>query len=301
MRSSGAALRQQQQPARCHRRNAHQHHPTQAGTGTEFTITGLNVPVLSVHATQISDNDLQGLFNTLLTGNDTIIGSSGNDTLVASGPNDSLAGNGGTDVLTGLAGGDTTAVVGLARREATVAFSGSSGIVTGAGIADTLSAIERIRFVDGTLAYGADSPEAQAARLYQAAFGRAPDASGTRSYWAGVAAGWRVARRPRRRVPRQSRVPGALRHPRQCGVRERAVPECAGPAGGRDRRRLLDQGTRLRDDAGAGARVVLRKPREPDRHRAAAGERALVARPERGVGGAAAITRPSTARRMPPD
>jgi hypothetical protein len=62
-------------------------------------------------------------------------------------------------------------------------MSGANGTVTGPGITDTLTSVERLRFIDGTLSYGPDTVEAQAARLYQAAFGREPDASGL-SYWA---------------------------------------------------------------------------------------------------------------------
>ena len=158
-----------------------------SGGDQHFTITGLTVPALSVKDL-INNNDLQGLVNAVLTGNDVIIGSTGNDNLVASGPNDTLGGNGGTDTLRGIPGQDTTALIGLARLQATVAFSGADGTVTGPGITDTLTSIARIRFIDGTLAYGANTPEAQAARLYQAAFARAPDASGL-GYWAGVLQG----------------------------------------------------------------------------------------------------------------
>jgi hypothetical protein len=64
---------------------------------------------------------------------------------------------------------------------------GNGTVVAPNGTA-TLTSIERLRFVDGTRAYGADTPEAQVVRLYDAAFGRAPDASGL-AYWSGVLQG----------------------------------------------------------------------------------------------------------------
>ena len=51
-------------------------------------------------------------------------------------------------------------------------------IVSGTNGADTLAAIERLRFNDGTLAFDIDGHAGQAFRVYQAALGRAPDTAG---------------------------------------------------------------------------------------------------------------------------
>ena len=74
------------------------------------------------------------------------------------------------------------------RSQAVVTATGGTGTLSGPGISDALASVDQIRFIDGTLAYGAATIEAQAARLYQAAFGRAPDAAGL-AYWVGVLQG----------------------------------------------------------------------------------------------------------------
>jgi hypothetical protein len=80
-------------------------------------------------------------------------------------------------------GGVDMAAIPLLKRQAVINLTNGTGTVSGPGIADALTSVARIRFIDGTLAYGADTPEAEVDRLYQAAFGRAPDASGL-AYWA---------------------------------------------------------------------------------------------------------------------
>ena len=87
----------------------------------------------------------------------------------------------GTHTITGDGGIDTV-VIALGLRQATLAMSGPNGTVTGAGIDDTLSGIDRISFIDGTMSYGNNTTEAEVARLYQAALGRAPDEAGL-AYW----------------------------------------------------------------------------------------------------------------------
>jgi hypothetical protein len=104
-------------------------------------------------------------------------------------PDDTFDPGPGTHNVDGGVGIDTL-VVELARRESTVAMTGTDGTVSGPGIADRLTSIERISFIDGTVSFSADTNEAQAARLYQAAFDRARDAAGV-CYWADALHGGR--------------------------------------------------------------------------------------------------------------
>jgi hypothetical protein len=95
---------------------------------------------------------------------------------------------GGALASTGTTAAAGTTVVPLLKQQAVVSVTNGTGTVTGPGISDALASADRVHFIDGTLAYGANTPEAQAARLYQAAFARAPDAGGL-AYWAGVLQG----------------------------------------------------------------------------------------------------------------
>lgn len=122
---------------------------------------------------------------------DTIHGAAGNDELNGQGGNDALWGDDGDDTLIGGAGNDVLdggLGLDIARfagnrasysitqdQDATLHVSGTSG-------ADTLTTIERLAFNDGTLAFDNDGHAGQAYRMYQAALGRAPDASGL-GYW----------------------------------------------------------------------------------------------------------------------
>lgn len=86
-----------------------------------------------------------------------------------------------------------TAVLPLLKSQAAIVLTNGDpttgdGGAAGPGIRDALALAERIRFIDGTLAYGPDTPEAAVARLYQAAFARAPDGGGL-AYWAAALQG----------------------------------------------------------------------------------------------------------------
>ena len=93
-----------------------------------------------------------------------------------------------------MTGGRTgTAVLPLLKSQAAIVLTNGDpttgdGGAAGPGIGDALTSAERIRFIDGTLAYGPDTPEAAVARLYQAAFARAPDGGGL-AYWAAALQG----------------------------------------------------------------------------------------------------------------
>ncbi len=105
-------------------------------------------------------------------GGDTLRGASGADRFIA---------RDGVDVFDG-AGGLDTAVFAGARAAYTVAVDGGGVRVEGAGTRAALSAIERVEFADGALAFDIDGAAGQAYRVYQAALGRAPDAGGL-GFW----------------------------------------------------------------------------------------------------------------------
>jgi Ca2+-binding RTX toxin-like protein len=148
-----------------------------------YSISDVSLPVsqMSAWAFRLDDARVTEYFATLLGGDDTIAGSDNDDRFSAGDGNDLLIGNGGADQLDGGAGDDTV-VTGLVRRQAVIAISNMNGTVVGPGVADTLTSIERIGFVDGTMYYDASSPAAQIERLYQAALGRTPDPGGLASW-----------------------------------------------------------------------------------------------------------------------
>jgi len=95
-------------------------------------------------------------------GNDTLLGGAAADTLNGGAGNDSLAGGDGID----------TAVYSGGRRQYVATSTSVSGASDGI---DTLSGVEIIKFVDGTLNFDPNSALAQTVRLYSAALGRTPD------------------------------------------------------------------------------------------------------------------------------
>lgn len=115
-----------------------------------------------------------GSGNDRITGgaaHDIIYGGAGHDILSGGGGVDHLIGGLGDDILNGGAGQDM-AVYSGPRRLYQVGPNQVSGYGEGA---DTLSSIEIIRFVDGSMSYGSDTAAAQAMRLHIAALGRQPE------------------------------------------------------------------------------------------------------------------------------
>lgn len=113
-----------------------------------------------------------------------LVGTNGADQLSGTAGNDVLRGDGGNDILNGQ-GGIDTAAFGAARASYSVLISGETVTVadrSGAGGVDTLSNVERIKFGDVALAVDIDGNGGEAYRIYQAAFDRAPDASGV-GFW----------------------------------------------------------------------------------------------------------------------
>jgi Ca2+-binding RTX toxin-like protein len=122
---------------------------------------------------------------------ENITGGSGNDKLTGSSEANLLAGGAGNDVLTGMSGNDTldggagidTAVyVGKGSNYAITRTATGWSVKDTRGLdgSDQVSGIERLQFSDKFVALGDDA--AQVYRLYQAAFGRTPDAGGF-GYW----------------------------------------------------------------------------------------------------------------------
>lgn len=178
------------------------------GTVTEYrelrdgemllSLRDVAVPVTALVRWSATGDDL-GAVTAIFAGNDAIRGASGGDTLRGYGGNDTINGDGGDDTLRGDAGNDTLiggsgsnvlsggdgydiAVVPTVLRQAALSVSGGSGTVAGAGFQDSLSSVEAIRFIDGTMSHDAGFGAAQVLRLYQAALGRAPDAGGL-AFW----------------------------------------------------------------------------------------------------------------------
>lgn len=151
-------------------------------------------------STMLSGNDTLtgGRFDDYLVGyggNDVLNGGDGFDMLFGGDGNDTFVGGSGSDVLNGGTGIDTAVYAGL--------FGGYSAVTSGRvaggreGGADTLSSVERMRFLDGTLSFETgqavwtnDEATMAVARLYQAVLGRVPDIAGLEHYRSAVDQGY---------------------------------------------------------------------------------------------------------------
>ena len=162
-----------------------------------FSIDDMKVDAAKVQSVLENGDDIDALFTFIWGGDDTINGSSGLDFLPGFAGNDILNGNDGNDILFGDSGNDTlnggagidTATYAGLRANYTVSGNGSSGSVTAKGSddgTDILNSVERLAFVDGTLAFDVakGSHAGDMYRLYQAAFNREPDAAGV-GFWIG--------------------------------------------------------------------------------------------------------------------
>jgi Ca2+-binding RTX toxin-like protein len=172
-------------------------------TGTTFylhnqqvwTVTGLSHDAAKTAQYAETEGDTQQTYAFMLSGDDTINGSSGadtllgyagNDTINGGAGNDRLAGGAGNDAIDGGAGLDSAAFVGkragytITRTATGVKVADSSGVDG----TDTLTGVERLYFADGAVALDVDasSNAGKAYRLYQAAFDRTPDAGGV-GFW----------------------------------------------------------------------------------------------------------------------
>lgn len=116
------------------------------------------------------------------------IGGAGNDMLVGNAADNQLTGNAGNDTLNGDAGFDTAIFRGSRSAYTIVHATDGSFTVTGPDGVDRLTSIEALRFGDRTL-FAVTGGDATIARLYGAAFARAPDAGGLAVQLGAVASG----------------------------------------------------------------------------------------------------------------
>lgn len=120
-------------------------------------------------------------------GNDVLIGLGGNDYLIGGDGDDILIGGKGNDNLVGGAGIDTAVFGGLSRGYASISSTSVKGGRDGG--TDSLSSIEKIKFLDGVRSYVTTDVHAVVYRLYDAAFDREPDAAGLAAYAQQLASG----------------------------------------------------------------------------------------------------------------
>ena len=124
-------------------------------------------------------------------GNDILIGLGGNDYLAGGDGDDTLIGGKGSDNLVGGAGVDTAVFGGLSRGYASISSTAVSGGRDGG--TDSLSSIEKIKFLDGVRSYVTTDLYAVVYRLYDAAFDREPDPAGLAHYVQALASGTTVS------------------------------------------------------------------------------------------------------------
>ncbi|MHA6686888.1 DUF4214 domain-containing protein [Mesorhizobium sp. A556] len=165
-------------------------------------VSDFSIPAPIAYA-YIQQNNLAGLFQIGLSGDDLILGSAYSDALAGYGGhdaidagygddivlggygNDIIDGGPGTNYIDGGPGLDTSFYSGFSSSYQYRLNSDGSVDVTDAGmISDHLGSVERLMFSDGVLAFDLDGNAGQAYRLYQAAFDRVPDTEGL-SYWIG--------------------------------------------------------------------------------------------------------------------
>jgi hypothetical protein len=114
------------------------------------------------------------------SGNDYLDGGDGDDSVSGGEGMDTLIGGAGDDILDGGEGTDEAQYVGSYFDFTVIKQLDEFLIQDNLGLegTDTVSNIERVEFVDGTLAFDTDGNAGQTYRLYQAAFNRTPDSSG---------------------------------------------------------------------------------------------------------------------------
>jgi predicted lipoprotein with Yx(FWY)xxD motif len=119
---------------------------TLTGDGQPNTFTG--TPESDTLSGLGGNDNLSGL-----AGNDSLLGGAGGDTLNGGIGNDILRGGAGADSIFGGAGLDTAAYD-FSRSQYTVTRSGSSLLVAGEGVSDTLTGVERLQFSDVLMPVG---------------------------------------------------------------------------------------------------------------------------------------------------
>lgn len=176
------------------------------GTVTGFNQSFLGTPIaqatgISIAATTVSSLILSGqslsLIQQIMAGNDvvngtggidllhgnagddTIDGGAGSDALFGDAGNDRITGGVGNDVINGGTGTDVAVYSGKASDYTITPGAAALTVAAKAGTdgSDTLQNIEILQFSDKAM-FVLSGQDAQVARLYSAAFGRAPDVGG---------------------------------------------------------------------------------------------------------------------------
>lgn len=147
-------------------------------------ISGINEVLIDPTGATTLDSEM-------LNGPDSITGSIHGDYLMGYAGNDTIRGGGNSDFIDGGDGTDTS-LYGTLRENITITKSGSTITLIqnfdrfdiGIDKPETLVNVERLKFIDGTLAFDVGQWETagEAYRLYRAAFTRTPDNSGLK-YW----------------------------------------------------------------------------------------------------------------------
>ncbi len=143
-----------------------------------------NLPAAGDYSLKVADsatyNLADGGIYTIMAGMAGNGGSTQNGTPMS----DRLAGTSSNDVIDGAGGVDTVTYLGnAANYRIAISAAGVSVIdLSGKDGADTLFNVERLQFADQMVSLDVGGVAAQAYRVYQAAFDRAPDAAGL-GYW----------------------------------------------------------------------------------------------------------------------
>jgi len=155
----------------------------------DWSIVGLNLNAAAFEQQLLVVGNNASAATVLLDGNDSFLGNAAGTLFRGFNGNDTFRPLQGNDTVDGGAGIDTY-VTGVLRLETQITGTPiSGGTVTGPEGVDTLTAVERIAFVDGTLAFSTETTAAQVDRLYIATLGREADAIGEARWVAGIEAG----------------------------------------------------------------------------------------------------------------
>lgn len=160
-------------------------------TPLSLRFTGVGAGIAATVGGNTTFSNITTIFGS--QGANVLVGGDGTEVLLGGAGADSLSGGGGGDVLDGAAGDDTLdGGAGYdverfgapqARRGASFALQPNGDVVqTLAGQSDTLRGMEEVRFADGSERFDPEAVVAQVTRLYDSAFGRAPEATGLHAW-----------------------------------------------------------------------------------------------------------------------
>ena len=160
-----------------------------SGEATGDLLTSVEDLIGSAHADFLV-GDAKGNFIEGRNGSDLLFGQSGDDHLYGGDGNDVIFGGLGNDIIYGDAGVDIAGFVGFSTQYS-IGFHGQT--VNGPEGSDQLTDIENIQFADGRMVYDQGDAAAIAYRMYDSAFGRAPDSAGQNGWTTALQKGLSVA------------------------------------------------------------------------------------------------------------